>query len=119
VLNAQLISLSACLADEIMGSTGIKQNDSRVSIQKKCTHEDLLALGNVLHGSVVDTTGLCNGHLLQTIWQMGDVVLSGILLRRRALSSEVARATTGEAGVARGGSHGRWRRQAQHRWRWR
>jgi hypothetical protein len=31
-LNAQLTSLSACLADEILGSTGIKQNDNRISV---------------------------------------------------------------------------------------
>jgi hypothetical protein len=38
---------------------------------------------------------------------MGDVALSGILLRRGALLSEVARATTVEADVAGGGSSGR------------
>jgi hypothetical protein len=37
---------------------------------------------------------------------MGDVALSGILLRRGALLSEVPRATPVEAGVARGGSSG-------------
>jgi hypothetical protein len=35
---------------------------------------------------------------------MSDMALSGILLWRGALSSEVARATTIEAGVARSGS---------------
>jgi hypothetical protein len=32
VMNAQLTSLSAYRADEIMGSTEIKQNDSRMSV---------------------------------------------------------------------------------------
>jgi hypothetical protein len=39
---------------------------------------------------------------------MDDVALRGSLLRRGALSSKVARATTVEAGVAGGGSSGRW-----------
>jgi hypothetical protein len=77
----------------------------------------LLALGNILHGCVVDVAGLCNGHLQWTMWRMGDVALRGILLRRGALSSEVARATTIEAGVAEGDPSGWWCRQAHHRWR--
>jgi hypothetical protein len=32
VLNDQLISFGACLADEIMSSTGIKQNDYGVPV---------------------------------------------------------------------------------------
>jgi hypothetical protein len=32
MLDAQLTSLSACLVDEIMGSTGIKQNDGRIFV---------------------------------------------------------------------------------------
>jgi hypothetical protein len=43
---------------------------------------------------------------------MSDVTLSGILLWRRALSSEVARETTVEAGVAGGGPSSQWHRQA-------
>jgi hypothetical protein len=43
---------------------------------------------------------------------MADVALSGILLGRGALSCEVARAATVEAGMAGGGSGGRWCRQA-------
>jgi hypothetical protein len=43
---------------------------------------------------------------------MGDMALSGFLLRLGALSREVARATTVEAGMAGGGSSGRWYRQA-------
>jgi hypothetical protein len=49
----------------------------------------------------------------------GDLALCGSLLQRGALSSEVAGVTTVEAGVARGGSNGRWCRQARHWWRWR
>jgi hypothetical protein len=74
--------------------------------QRKHTHEYLLALGNVFHSGVVDAAGLCNSHLRRTTWWMSDVALSGILLRCGALSSEVARVTTIEAGVARGGSSG-------------
>jgi hypothetical protein len=98
--------MSVCLVDEIMTSPRIKQDDSRMPIQRKCTREYLLALGNVFHSDVVDATGLCNGHLRRTTWWMSDVALSGILLRSGALSSEVARATTIEAGVAGGGSSG-------------
>jgi hypothetical protein len=47
------------------------------------------------------------------------MALGGILLWRGALSSEVARATTVEAGVAGGGSSGRWCRQAHYKQRWR
>jgi hypothetical protein len=43
---------------------------------------------------------------------MDDVALSGILLGRGALSREVALVATVEEGRARGGSSGRWRRQA-------
>jgi hypothetical protein len=53
VVDAQLTSLSACLAD------------------------DLLTLRNIHHGGVVDTTDLCNGHLQQTTWSMSDVALRG------------------------------------------
>jgi hypothetical protein len=45
---------------------------------------------------------------------MGDVALSGILLGCGALSCEVARATTVEAGMVRGGSSSRWHRQVPH-----
>jgi hypothetical protein len=111
--------LGACLTNKIMSGTKIKNNNNGVSVQEEHTSEDLLTLGNIFHGGVVDAAGLCNDHLLWTMWRMGDVALSGILLRRGVLSSKVARTTTVEAGVAESGSSGRWRRQAQHRWRWR
>jgi hypothetical protein len=68
----------------------------------------------VFHSGVVDTAGLGNSHLLRTTWWMGDVALSGVLLGRGALSREVVRVVTIEAGMAGGGSSGRWRRQARH-----
>jgi hypothetical protein len=80
VLNHQLMLLSVCLADEIMTSPRINQDDSRMPVHRKRTHEYLLALGNVLHSGVVDTTGLCNRHLRRTTWWMSDVALSVILL---------------------------------------
>jgi hypothetical protein len=89
------------------------------SVQGEHTSEDLLALGNILRGGVVYTAGLCNDHLLGTTWWMGDVALCGILLRRGALSSEVARVTTVEASVAGGGPSGGWCRQVHHRQGWR
>jgi hypothetical protein len=107
--------LGACFTDEVMTSSEIKQNDRRMSVQGKRTREDLLALRNIIHGSVVDVVGLRNSHLLRTTWWMSDIALCGSLLRRGALSSEVARATTVEAGVAGGDSSGRWCRQAHHR----
>jgi hypothetical protein len=97
-----------------MSGAGIKKNDNGVSVQGEHTSEDLLALGNIFHGRIVDATSLCNDHLLWTMWQVSDMALSSILLRCGALSSEVARATIVEASVARGGSSGRWCRQAQH-----
>jgi hypothetical protein len=39
--------------------------------------------------NIADATGLCNGHLLRTTLRVSGVALSGILLRRGALSSEV------------------------------
>jgi hypothetical protein len=108
VLNHQLMLLSACLTDEAMTSPRIKQDGSRMPVQRKRTREDLLALRNVIHGLVVDAAGLHNSHLRRTTWWRGDVALRGSLLRRSALSSEVAGATTIEAGVARGSSSGRW-----------
>jgi hypothetical protein len=50
---------------------------------------------------------------------MSDVALSSILLWNGALPSEVACATTVEAGAAKGSSNGWWRRQVQHWWWWR
>jgi hypothetical protein len=111
--------LGAWFTDEIMTSSQIKQDDDRMPIQRKCTCEDLLALRNILHGSVVDTTGLRNNHLLRTTWRRGDVALHDTLLRRGALVSEVDRATTVEPSVAGGGPSGRWCRQAHHKRRWR
>jgi hypothetical protein len=82
--------LSASSTGEVMSGTRIKRNDNGVSVQGEHTREDLLALGNIFHGCIVDAVGLCNNHLLRTTWWMGDVALSGILLQRGALSSEVA-----------------------------
>jgi hypothetical protein len=82
--------LSACLADEVMTSPRIKQDSSRMPVQRKRTRKDLLALRNVFLGGVVDVVGLHNGHLLRTTWWMGDVAWRGSLLRRGALLSEVA-----------------------------
>jgi hypothetical protein len=82
--------LGACFTDEVMTSSGIKQNNSRMSVQGKRTHEDLLALRNIFHGGVVDADGLGNGHLLRTTWWMGDVALRGSLYRHGALLIEVA-----------------------------
>jgi hypothetical protein len=110
MLDGQLTLLNACLTNEVMSSTRIEQDDHRISIQRKHTREDLLTLGNILHGCIVNTAGLRNSHLLRTTWWMSDVGLSGILLCRSALPSEVARVTTVEAGVAGDGPSGRWRR---------
>jgi hypothetical protein len=73
-----------------------------MSVQSKCSRGDLLALRNILHGSVVEAADLCNDHLLWTMWRMGDVALCGTLLRCGALPSKVARTTTVEAGVVGG-----------------
>jgi hypothetical protein len=78
--DGQPTTLGACLTDEIMSGTGIKKNDNGVSVQGEHTGEDLLALGNIFHGCIVDAAGLRNRHLLRTMWWMGDVALSGILL---------------------------------------
>jgi hypothetical protein len=56
--------LGTCFADEIMVGSEIKQNASRMSVQRKHTREDFLTLRNILHGSVVDVVDLCNNHLL-------------------------------------------------------
>jgi hypothetical protein len=68
VCDSQLTVLGACLTDEIMSGARIKQNDDGVFVQRKHTGEDLLALGNILHSSIVDTASLCNGNLLMTTW---------------------------------------------------
>jgi hypothetical protein len=108
VLNHQLMLLSACLTDEVMTSPRIKQDGSGMHVQRKRTHEDVLTLRNVFHDGVVDAADLRDSHLLRTTWWRGDVALRGSLLRRGALPSKVAGATTIEAGVAGGGSSGRW-----------
>jgi hypothetical protein len=107
VCDSQLSVLGACLTDEIMNGARMKQNDNGVPVQGKHTGEDMLALRNILHGSVVDIAGLCNDNLM-TMWRVSDVALSDILLWHGALSSEVVRATTVEARVAGGGSNSRW-----------
>jgi hypothetical protein len=65
-----------------MSNTGIKKNDSGVSVQGEHTGKDLLALGNIFHSSVVDAAGRHNSHLLRTTWWMSDVALRDCLLRR-------------------------------------
>jgi hypothetical protein len=82
--------LSACLTDKVMTSPRIKQDGSRMPVQRKRTREDLLALRNVFNVGVVDAAGLRNSHLLRTTWWRGDVALRGSLLQRCALPSEVA-----------------------------
>jgi hypothetical protein len=95
-----------------MSGAGIKKNDDGVSVQGKYTSEDLLALGNILHCSVVDATGLCNSNLLMTTWRMVDVAQSSALLQSGALLGEVASLTIVETDIAGGGPSGRRRRQA-------
>jgi hypothetical protein len=90
VLNYQLMLLSACLTDEVMTSPRIKQDGSKMPVQRKRTREDLLALRNVFHCGVVDVTGFHNSQLLGTTRWRGDMALRGNLLRRCALPSEVA-----------------------------
>jgi hypothetical protein len=80
VRDIQLTVLGACLTDEIMSGTRIKQNDDGVFVQTKHIGEDLLALGIILHGSVVDAASLRNDNLLITTWQVSDVALSDVLL---------------------------------------
>jgi hypothetical protein len=82
--------LSACLTNEVLTSPRIKQDGSRMPVQRKRTCEDLLALRNVFHGGVVDVVGLRDSHLLRTMWWRGDVALQGSLFRRCALPSEMA-----------------------------
>jgi hypothetical protein len=90
VLNHQLMLLSACLTDEVMTGPRIKQDGSRMPVQRKHTREDVLALRNVFHGGVVDAARLRDSHLLRTMWWRGDVALCGSPLRRCALPSKVA-----------------------------
>jgi hypothetical protein len=68
--DGQLTTLGACLTDEIMSGTEIKKNDNGVSIQGEHTGEDLLALGNIFQGCIVDATGLHNCHL--SVDHVGD-----------------------------------------------
>jgi hypothetical protein len=117
--DGQPTTLGACLTDEIMSGVRIKKKDNGVSVQGEHIGEDLLTLGNIFHGCIVDPAGLRNRHLLWSTWWMSDMTLSGILLWHGALLSEVARATIVEAGVAGGGPSGRWCRQVHHRRRWR
>jgi hypothetical protein len=82
--------LTACLTDEVLTSPRIKQDGSRMPVQRKRTREDFLTLRNVFHGGVVDVAGLRDSHLLRTMWWRGDVALQGSLLQRCALPSEMA-----------------------------
>jgi hypothetical protein len=118
ILNGQLMFLDACFADKIMAGSRIKQDDNGMSVKRKLTCEDLLTLGNILHGSIVDATGLDNGNLLVTTWWMVDVAMSGVLLRSGAVSGKIASTTTVEVDGVKDGSSSQWRRQAQHRRLW-
>jgi hypothetical protein len=82
MLNTQVMLLSASPTDKVMSGTGIKQNDNGASVQGEHIGEDLLALGNILQGGVVDAAGLSNSHFLGTTGWMGDVALRGSLLQR-------------------------------------
>jgi hypothetical protein len=77
VLNHQLMLLSACLTDEVMTSPQIKQDGSRMPIQRKHTCEDLLTLRNVLHGGVVDVVGLRGVSLRITLCGIFVIQLNG------------------------------------------
>jgi hypothetical protein len=68
--------LCACLTDEIMTSSRIKQDNNGVSVYRKHTREDLLALKNILRCSVVDVTGCGSNDLLLATGWMVDVALS-------------------------------------------
>jgi hypothetical protein len=89
MLNTQVILSSASSTDKVMSGTRIKQNDNGTSVQGEHTSEDLLTLGNILQGGVVDVASLGNSHCLGTTGWRGDVALRGSLLRRGALSSKV------------------------------
>jgi hypothetical protein len=93
ILNGQLMFLGACFADEVMTSSRIKQDDNMMPVQRKCTHEDLHTLRNILHGRIVDAISLGVGNLLPT--------LSVALLQHNAITSKVASSTIVEADVAR------------------
>jgi hypothetical protein len=72
-----------------------------VPIQGKCTHEDLLALGNILESGVVHTTGSCGNDICWTMRWMVEMALwtrSGIQPWCSTVSSEVASVTTIVAG---------------------
>jgi hypothetical protein len=119
MLNTQVVLLSASSTNKVMSGTRIKQNDNGTPVQGEHTGEDLLALGNILQGGVVDAASLGNNQCMGTTGWRGDVVLRGSLLRHGALSSEVAQMITVKACVAVGGSSSGWCRQAHHRRRWR
>jgi hypothetical protein len=89
VFNHQLMLLSACITDEVMTTPRIKQDGSRMPVQRKRTCEDLLALRNVFHGGVVDAAGLRNSHLLGTTRWRVDMAMRDSLFRRCALPSKV------------------------------
>jgi hypothetical protein len=82
--------LSTSSTEKVMSGIRIKQDDNGVSVQGEHISEDLLALRDIFQGGVVDAFDLRNSHLLRTTWWRGDVALRGSLLRRGALSSEVA-----------------------------
>jgi hypothetical protein len=91
-----------------VSGTRVEQDDDGMSVYRKCMNEDLLALRNILHCSVVDATGLGYHDLLQTMSWMVDVALSCVLPWSGALLSEVAGTTIVEAGGG-GGSQSWWR----------
>jgi hypothetical protein len=119
MLNTQVMLLSASSTDKVMSGTRIKQNDNETSVQGEHTGEDLLALGNILQGGVVDAASLGNSYCLGTTRWRGDVALCGSLLRRGALLSEVVQTTIVEPCVAGSGSSSGWCQQVHHKRRWR
>jgi hypothetical protein len=85
--------MGACFANEIMTSSKIKQDDNGMSVQRKCTREDLHILGNILHSRIVDVTSLGDGILLPT--------QCVVLLWDSAITRKVASSTIVEVDVAR------------------
>jgi hypothetical protein len=104
----QLAFLRASFANEVISSTGNKENDVGVSVWGKCTREDLFALANISHGCVVHIISLGRDSLLLAMGWMVDVAMSGVLLWSNALSGEVAHMITVEADGAEGGSSSQW-----------
>jgi transketolase C-terminal domain/subunit len=69
---------------------------------------DMFALGNILHGGIVDLVSPGSNILLLAMGWMVDVAMSSVLLQSSAVSSKMIRMTTVEADVG-GGSSSQWR----------